>query len=621
MKRKALWSYLSDRWNFFDLAILFTFFCAIFPLRIVTWIKSDSVENNRTLEVAEYLYGFNTMLLTVRAFGSILEIFEGVGTIQIALFKIIRDAYVVVLHFLVITLAFSSTITKVFVAETSMVEGETGNYTMCNKPGLLCWKKIFIQLGLSLLQLSDGLAFFKSVDSVSEILAYVLFAAYLVIVLILLINMLIALLSNTYQRIQNNSQQEWAFQKAVTIQTYCNYHPIPVPFNIISTIALCCYGFRKKKAALTVGEANQKLRRATWLRIAIRFLQETYTLKYGDSFPPTFADKAIYELDKTTRGILTSTQNILENSESTECAINQLLYRAFTFQRGRDKAFLPTGHKAWKTHPDIIVESYLLTYQTSNHCTAGAIYRTSFSPSFPHFEVMILESGESKWLVLGVVFENNGTDKWPGVERGTVGYRTLDSRIFDAGRLSGKSTTGSTATRRGDVIRCTVMFGDKQDRDGKVLVPVVFSINGCTIVPEGEQTLIEYSTDRPLYPCITFVHKNSVFAKMCPREDVDYQNLQLQELKSDFAELKCELASISKHLRSAKEDEVGREGKAALADVREELHLQEVKSELESYLAEVRSDLAEVKSQLEIKMAEVNRSLEEKLDAVLAKLH
>lgn len=55
---------------------------------------------------------------------------------------------------------------------------------------------------------------------------------------------------------------------------------------------------------------------------------------------------------------------------------------------------------------------------------------------------MILESGESKWLVLGVVFENNGTDKWPGVERGTVGYRTLDSRIFDAGRLSGKSTTG-----------------------------------------------------------------------------------------------------------------------------------------------------------------------------------
>ena len=55
---------------------------------------------------------------------------------------------------------------------------------------------------------------------------------------------------------------------------------------------------------------------------------------------------------------------------------------------------------------------------------------------------MLLESGESKWLVLGVVFGDYGTDKWPGVERGTVGYRTLDSRIFDAGRLSGKGTAG-----------------------------------------------------------------------------------------------------------------------------------------------------------------------------------
>ena len=65
------------------------------------------------------------MLLTFRAFGSILETFEGVGTIQIALFHIIRDAVVVVLHFIVITLAFSSIITKVFVAETSMVEEDT----------------------------------------------------------------------------------------------------------------------------------------------------------------------------------------------------------------------------------------------------------------------------------------------------------------------------------------------------------------------------------------------------------------------------------------------------------------------------------------------------------------
>ena len=69
------------------------------------------------------------MVLTFRVFGSILEIFEGVGIIQIALFNIIRDAVVVVLHFVVITLAFSITITKVFVAETSMLKEDSEKYS------------------------------------------------------------------------------------------------------------------------------------------------------------------------------------------------------------------------------------------------------------------------------------------------------------------------------------------------------------------------------------------------------------------------------------------------------------------------------------------------------------
>ena len=73
---------------------------------------------------AGYLYGLNTMLLTFRAFGSVLETSKGVGTIQIALFHIMRDAVVVVFHFAAITLAFSIAIAKVFVAETSMVKGE-----------------------------------------------------------------------------------------------------------------------------------------------------------------------------------------------------------------------------------------------------------------------------------------------------------------------------------------------------------------------------------------------------------------------------------------------------------------------------------------------------------------
>ena len=114
-----------DRWNVFDLFIIIVFMCAILPLRIVTWLESDSITNNRALVIAGYLYGFNTMLLTFRAFGSILETYQGVGSIQIAFFHIVREAVVVVLHFLAITLAFASTITKVYVAEKSLVKQDT----------------------------------------------------------------------------------------------------------------------------------------------------------------------------------------------------------------------------------------------------------------------------------------------------------------------------------------------------------------------------------------------------------------------------------------------------------------------------------------------------------------
>ena len=110
-----------DLWNAFDCLILIVYFFTILPLRVATWMQSESVNNNWILAVAGYLYGLNTILVTLRAFGSILEIAKSVGTVQIAFFQIIGDAVVAVVHFIAITLAFASAITKVFVAEKTMV--------------------------------------------------------------------------------------------------------------------------------------------------------------------------------------------------------------------------------------------------------------------------------------------------------------------------------------------------------------------------------------------------------------------------------------------------------------------------------------------------------------------
>jgi len=85
------------------------------------------VSNNRLLAVAGYFYGLNTMFLTLRVFGNIMETTKNTGSIQIALFQIIGAVVAIFGQFLAATVAFSLAITKVFVAEISYTSGK--NFT------------------------------------------------------------------------------------------------------------------------------------------------------------------------------------------------------------------------------------------------------------------------------------------------------------------------------------------------------------------------------------------------------------------------------------------------------------------------------------------------------------
>ena len=71
--------------------ITLTIYFVTFVLRMVTLAVSESVTNNRSLVIAGYCYGLNTMFLTLRAFGHVMETTKQIGTIQIALFHILSD--------------------------------------------------------------------------------------------------------------------------------------------------------------------------------------------------------------------------------------------------------------------------------------------------------------------------------------------------------------------------------------------------------------------------------------------------------------------------------------------------------------------------------------------------
>lgn len=70
------------------------------------------------------------------------------------------------------------------------------------------------------------------------------FGIYLVVTVIVLLNLLIAMMSNTYQRIHDQSDAEWKFGRAILIRDISCRSETPSPFNLLICVSSCvkfCY--------------------------------------------------------------------------------------------------------------------------------------------------------------------------------------------------------------------------------------------------------------------------------------------------------------------------------------------------------------------------------------------
>ncbi|CAH3162458.1 unnamed protein product, partial [Pocillopora meandrina] len=463
---KNLNNYFSDRWNVLDFIIL-VFYLITFILRIITWRNSTDVSENSLLAVSEYFYGFIAMFLTLRAFGQVIERVRGMGAIQIALFFVIWDVMAIFWQFLAMILAFSLAMTKIYVAEKAYTLGkDSAKDLACSDSGLICWWNMATHLGWSLLGLAD-LDRLNSVDDSSVSLIHVLYSFFLIMAVILLVNMMIALLSNTYQQVQDNSLQEWSFKRAITVRTYSTYHPIPVPFNLLSVplIALWNLCWRDTSASLKGG-------RRVALNKVVKKLERMYFEKYGYEFPLTEGKKI---------------DHLVQENEGGRKLANQIVRQVFR-PRGNKEEKLASGHRAWYDSPGIAVDGCLLTYvgpDVCDICKSGnrknihsAKFKSPFTPETPRFEVLIQETGERRIAALGAVHESYDCHKMPGWDSGTVGYHIDEGKIFETGfHKQGREVEDMAMAYRGDLIACEVDF--RGVPEGKV--SVLFFLNGIEI--------------------------------------------------------------------------------------------------------------------------------------------
>ncbi|XP_020619072.1 short transient receptor potential channel 2-like isoform X3 [Orbicella faveolata] len=372
---KALSIYISDRWNKIDVVSVVTYL-VIFVLRLTTWITSESVTNNRAVLVASYLYSFNTLCIALRI-GHFVETFKGLGTIQIALCNVFQDVFTIVWQFIASVFAFSVAITKIYMAEKSFHASASNQQNLvCKTAGVSCFWEILTHLSWSLLEIEQDSNPLNSVDTPSVALAKLLYAVFLFIAVILLVNMLIALLSHTYQRVRDNALKEWSYKKAVTIQTYESYNPIHAPLNIISELFLLHWWDKKKERR---DKKNIRRRHDQKSKMLFQHLEAKYFAKHGNLFPVTDEKK----LDE-----------VYLETERNRQMLTQILLRTVNNQnfdlRSRD-----IDPQEWDVDRGINVNGNVLTcegvedYKTEadpDKWVFGARYTHPLCPEFPHFE-------------------------------------------------------------------------------------------------------------------------------------------------------------------------------------------------------------------------------------------
>eukprot|EP00041_Stephanoeca_diplocostata_P014205 m.255905 g.255905 ORF g.255905 m.255905 type:complete len:194 (-) comp19623_c0_seq24:350-931(-) len=114
-------------------------------------------------------------------------------------------------------------------------------------------------------------------STTTEAVGRLLFGIYMVLVAILMINLLIAMMNSTYQRISDNADIEWKFFRGKLLAGYEDIPAAPAPFNIVIDffhLVLTLLGFKLQyKSQIT---ADMKAEEFTQMLKLTRNLAERY---------------------------------------------------------------------------------------------------------------------------------------------------------------------------------------------------------------------------------------------------------------------------------------------------------------------------------------------------------
>ena len=215
--------YFSDKWNYFDIIVL-SLFLLIIVLRIFCIGFYDHNETPYLLLLSEHLFSFNIILSFLRIL-NVCQIHYILGPLILMLKKMFKD---MIMFFCILSIflgGFSLGITKIY------HRLDNHEYNTISKTTMALFCALFGSFEI------DN---FKADNEYIEFVGIAILILYLILAVIILINLFIAMLSNSYCIIQEDSDIEWKYSRVCLIITYSMYAPVPPPLNILYRIYCYC---------------------------------------------------------------------------------------------------------------------------------------------------------------------------------------------------------------------------------------------------------------------------------------------------------------------------------------------------------------------------------------------
>ncbi|XP_007889426.2 short transient receptor potential channel 4b [Callorhinchus milii] len=241
----GLQDYIHDWWNLMDF-VMNSLYLATISLKIVAFIKYSGSRKREEWEmwhptlVAEALFAFANIFSSLRLI-SLFTANSHLGPLQISLGRMLLDILKFLFIYCLVLLAFANGLNQLYFYYETNASEEPNN---CK--GIRCEKQnnafstLFETLqslfwsifGLINLYVTNV----KARHEFTEFVGTTMFGTYNVISLVVLLNMLIAMMNNSYQLIADHADIEWKFARTKLWMSYFEEGgTLPTPFNIIAS--------------------------------------------------------------------------------------------------------------------------------------------------------------------------------------------------------------------------------------------------------------------------------------------------------------------------------------------------------------------------------------------------